>query len=108
MSGTPALEARFEALTENQVEAWLDDVEAEVVLNTTGFAMSSPEQPNLRPLRRENAKICEYLPAKIRRHNLIYLAAKTALVQVQEKRARPYSEHDFPTARGLPDSFRGA
>ncbi|WP_313301697.1 cobaltochelatase subunit CobN [Pseudomonas sp.] len=36
-----------------QVEAWLDEVEAEVVINTTGFAMSSPERPNLRPLRRD-------------------------------------------------------
>uniref|UniRef100_UPI0025855EED cobaltochelatase subunit CobN n=1 Tax=uncultured Pseudomonas sp. TaxID=114707 RepID=UPI0025855EED len=36
-----------------QVEAWLDIVGAEVVLNTTGFALSSPERPNLRPLRRD-------------------------------------------------------
>lgn len=36
-----------------QVEAWLDMVGAEVVLNTTGFALSSPERPNLRPLRRD-------------------------------------------------------
>lgn len=37
----------------DQVEAWLDEVQAEVVINTTGFALSSPEQPNLRPLRRD-------------------------------------------------------
>ena len=37
----------------DQVEAWLDEVDAEVVINTTGFAMSSPERPNLRPLRRD-------------------------------------------------------
>ncbi|MBJ9973821.1 cobaltochelatase subunit CobN [Pseudomonas sp. S75] len=36
-----------------QVEAWLDEVDAEVVINTTGFALSSPERPNLRPLRRD-------------------------------------------------------
>ncbi|WP_409272954.1 cobaltochelatase subunit CobN [Pseudomonas sp. KCJK9111] len=36
-----------------QVQAWLDMVGAEVVLNTTGFALSSPERPNLRPLRRD-------------------------------------------------------
>ncbi|MFB4394820.1 MULTISPECIES: cobaltochelatase subunit CobN [unclassified Pseudomonas] len=36
-----------------QVDAWLDQVGAEVVINTTGFALSSPEQPNLRPLRRD-------------------------------------------------------
>lgn len=36
-----------------QVEALLDMVGAEVVLNTTGFALSSPERPNLRPLRRD-------------------------------------------------------
>lgn len=36
-----------------QVEAWLDEVVAEVLINTTGFALSSPERPNLRPLRRD-------------------------------------------------------
>ncbi|WP_060477302.1 MULTISPECIES: cobaltochelatase subunit CobN [Pseudomonas] len=36
-----------------QVEAWLDEVAAEVLINTTGFALSSPERPNLRPLRRD-------------------------------------------------------
>ncbi|RCL23291.1 cobaltochelatase subunit CobN [Pseudomonas sp. AFG_SD02_1510_Pfu_092] len=36
-----------------QVEAWLDEVGAEVLVNTTGFALSSPERPNLRPLRRD-------------------------------------------------------
>nr|WP_180205446.1 cobaltochelatase subunit CobN [Pseudomonas sp. SbOxS1]NYU05547.1 cobaltochelatase subunit CobN [Pseudomonas sp. SbOxS1] len=34
------------------VEDWLDDVEAGVILNTTGFAQSSPEAPHLRPFRR--------------------------------------------------------
>uniref|UniRef100_UPI0028B12013 cobaltochelatase subunit CobN n=1 Tax=Pseudomonas sp. TaxID=306 RepID=UPI0028B12013 len=36
-----------------QVQAWMDEVEAEVIINTTGFALSSPERPNLRPLRRD-------------------------------------------------------
>ena len=36
-----------------QVEAWLDEVGAEVLINTTGFALSSPERPNLRPFRRD-------------------------------------------------------
>ncbi|MDR6712421.1 cobaltochelatase CobN [Pseudomonas hunanensis] len=36
-----------------QVEAWMDEVGAEVVINTTGFAMSSPDRANLRPLRRD-------------------------------------------------------
>lgn len=35
-----------------QVEDWLDEVEAGVILNTTGFAQSSPEAPHLRPFRR--------------------------------------------------------
>jgi cobaltochelatase CobN len=34
------------------VEDWLDQVEAELILNTTGFAQSSPEAPHLRPFRR--------------------------------------------------------
>ncbi|RON59169.1 cobaltochelatase subunit CobN [Pseudomonas frederiksbergensis] len=34
------------------VEDWLDEVEAAVILNTTGFAQSSPEAPHLRPFRR--------------------------------------------------------
>ncbi|KAF2394649.1 cobaltochelatase subunit CobN [Pseudomonas frederiksbergensis] len=34
------------------VEDLLDDVEASVILNTTGFAQSSPEAPHLRPFRR--------------------------------------------------------
>ncbi|WAB95773.1 cobaltochelatase subunit CobN [Pseudomonas putida] len=38
-----------------QVENWLDEVGAEVLINTTGFAMSSPERPNLRPFRRDIA-----------------------------------------------------
>ncbi|MCG6576706.1 cobaltochelatase subunit CobN [Pseudomonas sp. AF32] len=35
-----------------QVEDWLDEAEAGVILNTTGFAQSSPEAPHLRPFRR--------------------------------------------------------
>lgn len=35
-----------------QVEAWLDQVEAALVINTTGFAQSSPQKPHLRPFRR--------------------------------------------------------
>ncbi|MFJ4143102.1 cobaltochelatase subunit CobN [Pseudomonas sp. NPDC089734] len=35
-----------------KVEDWLDEVEAELILNTTGFAQSSPEAPHLRPFRR--------------------------------------------------------
>ncbi|WP_347900908.1 cobaltochelatase subunit CobN [Pseudomonas purpurea] len=34
------------------VEDWLDEVHASVILNTTGFAQSSPEAPHLRPFRR--------------------------------------------------------
>ena len=34
------------------VEDWLDHVQASVILNTTGFAQSSPEAPHLRPFRR--------------------------------------------------------
>ncbi|AXI61846.1 cobaltochelatase subunit CobN [Pseudomonas kribbensis] len=34
------------------VEDWLDEVEASVIVNTTGFAQSSPEAPHLRPFRR--------------------------------------------------------
>ncbi|UVM63510.1 cobaltochelatase subunit CobN [Pseudomonas sp. B21-010] len=34
------------------VEDWLDEVQAGVILNTTGFAQSSPEAPHLRPFRR--------------------------------------------------------
>ncbi|KJZ55847.1 cobaltochelatase subunit CobN [Pseudomonas marginalis] len=34
------------------VEDWLDEVGAAVILNTTGFAQSSPEAPHLRPFRR--------------------------------------------------------
>ncbi|NBF11563.1 cobaltochelatase subunit CobN [Pseudomonas sp. Fl4BN1] len=36
----------------SQVEAWLDQAAAGVILNTTGFAQSSPEAPHLRPFRR--------------------------------------------------------
>jgi len=34
------------------VEDWLEEVDAGVILNTTGFAQSSPEAPHLRPFRR--------------------------------------------------------
>ncbi|MDD2058244.1 cobaltochelatase subunit CobN [Pseudomonas sp. GD03860] len=36
-----------------QVEDWLDEVDAALIINTTGFAQSSPEQPHLRPFRRD-------------------------------------------------------
>lgn len=36
-----------------QVEDWLDQVDAALIINTTGFAQSSPEQPHLRPFRRD-------------------------------------------------------
>ncbi|WP_085695205.1 MULTISPECIES: cobaltochelatase subunit CobN [unclassified Pseudomonas] len=35
------------------VEDWLDETETGVILNTTGFAQSSPEAPHLRPFRRD-------------------------------------------------------
>ncbi|OLF53325.1 cobaltochelatase subunit CobN [Pseudomonas chlororaphis] len=35
------------------VEDLLDEVQAAVILNTTGFAQSSPEAPHLRPFRRD-------------------------------------------------------
>ncbi|EJM86785.1 cobaltochelatase, CobN subunit [Pseudomonas sp. GM74] len=34
------------------VEDWLDEANVSVILNTTGFAQSSPEAPHLRPFRR--------------------------------------------------------
>ncbi|ROL70594.1 cobaltochelatase subunit CobN [Pseudomonas vranovensis] len=36
-----------------QVEDWLEQVDAALIINTTGFAQSSPEQPHLRPFRRD-------------------------------------------------------
>ncbi|WP_122874998.1 cobaltochelatase subunit CobN, partial [Pseudomonas viridiflava] len=36
-----------------QVEDWLDEGGVELILNTTGFAQSSPEAPHLRPFRRD-------------------------------------------------------
>ncbi|CAM3133119.1 cobaltochelatase subunit CobN [Pseudomonas floridensis] len=36
-----------------QVEDWLDEAGVELILNTTGFAQSSPEAPHLRPFRRD-------------------------------------------------------
>ncbi|KQQ55775.1 cobalamin biosynthesis protein CobN [Pseudomonas sp. Leaf127] len=35
------------------VEDWLDEADAALILNTTGFAQSSPETPHLRPFRRD-------------------------------------------------------
>lgn len=36
-----------------QLEAWMDEVEAAVLINTTGFALASPDAPKQRPLRRD-------------------------------------------------------
>ena len=36
-----------------QVEAWLDETDAAVILNTTGFAQSNPDAPQERPFRRD-------------------------------------------------------
>jgi cobaltochelatase CobN len=36
-----------------QVQAWMAEAGAAVILNTTGFAQSSPEAPHLRPFRRD-------------------------------------------------------
>ncbi|WP_456291551.1 cobaltochelatase subunit CobN [Pseudomonas sp. AK106] len=35
------------------LQDWLDEVDCEVILNTTGFAQSSPEAPDVRPFRRD-------------------------------------------------------
>jgi cobaltochelatase CobN len=35
------------------VQDWMDEVECEVILNTTGFAQSSPDAPHVRPFRRD-------------------------------------------------------
>jgi cobaltochelatase CobN len=35
------------------LQDWLDETGAELILNTTGFAQSSPEAPHLRPFRRD-------------------------------------------------------
>jgi cobaltochelatase CobN len=40
-----------EAACLTQVEAWLEQSAAAVIINTTGFAQSSPDAPNLRPFR---------------------------------------------------------
>ena len=42
-----------EAACLEQVQAWMDQAGAAVILNTTGFAQSSPEAPHLRPFRRD-------------------------------------------------------
>ncbi|MBD9483933.1 cobaltochelatase subunit CobN [Pseudomonas sp. PDM14] len=36
-----------------QVEDWLDEAGASMILNTTGFAQSNPESPQARPFRRD-------------------------------------------------------
>jgi cobaltochelatase CobN len=36
-----------------QVETWLDEVDASLIINTTAFALSNPEAPSLRPFRRD-------------------------------------------------------
>lgn len=48
-----ALASLKESACLEQLEQWLEEVGAEVVINTTGFALSSPQRPNLRPLRRD-------------------------------------------------------
>ena len=35
------------------IQDWLDEVDCEVILNTTGFAQSNPEAPDVRPFRRD-------------------------------------------------------
>lgn len=35
------------------IQYWLDEVDCEVILNTTGFAQSNPEAPDVRPFRRD-------------------------------------------------------
>ncbi len=42
-----------EAACLEQVQAWMDEADAAIILNTTGFAQSSPETPHLRPFRRD-------------------------------------------------------
>ncbi|KQQ63373.1 cobalamin biosynthesis protein CobN [Pseudomonas sp. Leaf129] len=42
-----------EAACLEQVQAWMDEVDAAIILNTTGFAQSSPETPHLRPFSRD-------------------------------------------------------
>lgn len=42
-----------EAACLDQVEDWLDQADARLIINTTGFAMSNPEAPELRPFRRD-------------------------------------------------------
>ncbi|WP_213881403.1 cobaltochelatase subunit CobN [Pseudomonas sp. dw_358] len=37
----------------SQVQDWMDSTETALILNTTGFAQSSPETPHLRPFRRD-------------------------------------------------------
>ena len=42
-----------EAACLGQLEAWMDEAEAALVINTTGFALASPDAPRQRPLRRD-------------------------------------------------------
>ncbi|MFV3093888.1 cobaltochelatase subunit CobN, partial [Pseudomonas sp. GW6] len=37
----------------DQVQAWLDDTDAALIINTTGFALSNPEAPQARVFRRD-------------------------------------------------------
>ncbi len=36
-----------------QVEGWLDEADARLIINTTAFALSNPEAPSARPFRRD-------------------------------------------------------
>ena len=36
-----------------QLETWMDEAQAALVINTTGFALASPDAPRQRPLRRD-------------------------------------------------------
>jgi len=47
-----ALASLKEAACLEQVQAWLDETDTAIIINTTGFAQSSPENPHARPFRR--------------------------------------------------------
>ncbi|MFZ2321354.1 MAG: cobaltochelatase subunit CobN, partial [Pseudomonas sp.] len=42
-----------EAACLGQVEDWLDEADARLIINTTAFALSNPEAPSARPFRRD-------------------------------------------------------
>ncbi|MDF3193236.1 cobaltochelatase subunit CobN [Pseudomonas sp. 1928-m] len=42
-----------EAACLTQVEDWLDEADARLIINTTAFALSNPEAPSARPFRRD-------------------------------------------------------